>query len=131
MNPIFLSLVGFLLGAATLAALLNYRNGGDDEQYAVCEEHGHDFRERQFEGLEFTNPDLQYHHRRQFEKAPHLGQLVGYHEIMKVFVQHCRDCSETEQAKERQGTLYRFCDEDGESTFLTKDQYDTLTSNED
>jgi hypothetical protein len=106
MSEVVFGLVAtLLLGAAVVFAGLSCGNRdgdsdkvaeGDDEEYDVCEENGHDYRDHvpgEFETT-FVKKETGYPIERGVHKAALPGSFVGLIIFTQNEVAPCRDCSE-------------------------------------
>lgn len=66
----------------------------EEEEYHVCEEHGHDFREYQYDGLttEFVKPETGWSVERGIHKRVVPGQYLGKFHLLELKTAPCRDC---------------------------------------
>jgi hypothetical protein len=96
----------------------------DDEEYEVCEEHGHDLRDYEddrFESKTLT-VDMTFPIWRGIVTGAVPGRFIGLQILLKRQTAPCRDCSHEEERYRGVETrvIYK---EDGEVQSMSKDSY--------
>lgn len=99
----------------------------EEEEYNVCEEHGHDFREYINDGLgtDFVEPETGYPVETGIHKRAVPGRYLGVFYLLQMKTAPCRDCpveDSTSSVIERRVVFHK----DGEVKSIAYSQYEQL-----